>query len=109
MATFWLGNTELDLAGYNVYRSTTSGFSPAPANRIASGIAGASYADAVGIATGTTYYYVVNAVSGSSASADSGQATVLPVAAPKRSATSRARSRFTSGCRSSRRPPPMTS
>jgi len=46
---------------YNVYRSTTSGFPPAPANRIASGIAGTSYTDAVGIATGTTYYYVVRA------------------------------------------------
>ena len=47
---------------YNVYRGTTSGFVPSVANRIASGVAGASYSDAVGIAGGTTYYYVVRAV-----------------------------------------------
>ena len=47
---------------YNVYRSTTSGFTPAPANRIASGVSATSYTDAVGVAGGTTYYYVVRAV-----------------------------------------------
>ncbi len=50
---------------YNVYRSTAAGFAPAPANRVASGIAGTSYTDAIGIASGTTYYYVIRAVDGS--------------------------------------------
>jgi hypothetical protein len=47
---------------YNVYRSTTSGFTPAPANRVASNVSATSYADAVDIGGGTTYYYVVRAV-----------------------------------------------
>jgi hypothetical protein len=52
---------------YNVYRSTTSGFTPAPANLIASGVSATSYADAVDIAGGTNYYYVVRAVDAVSA------------------------------------------
>jgi hypothetical protein len=47
---------------YNIYRGTTSGFTPAPANRIASGISATSYSDAVGIAGGTAYFYAVRAV-----------------------------------------------
>ncbi len=47
---------------YNVYRSTVSGFTPAVANRIAAGVSGTGYTDAVGISQGTTYYYVVRAV-----------------------------------------------
>ena len=50
---------------YNVYRSTTSGFTPGPLNRIATGVAGTSYSNAVDISSGTTYYYVVRAVDGS--------------------------------------------
>ena len=47
---------------YNVYRSTIPGFVPALANRIATGVVGTSYNDAVAIVGGTTYYYVVRAV-----------------------------------------------
>jgi hypothetical protein len=47
---------------YNVYRSSTAGFTPAPANRIATGLSGTSYDDAVDLAVGATYYYVVRAV-----------------------------------------------
>lgn len=46
---------------YNVYRSTTSGFTPGPSNRIARCVAGTSWADAVAIVSGTTYYYAVRA------------------------------------------------
>jgi hypothetical protein len=46
---------------YNVYRSTTAGFVPSPANRIATGVAGTTYADEAGITGNTTYYYVVRA------------------------------------------------
>jgi hypothetical protein len=49
-------------ATYNVYRSTTSGFTPTPAERIATGLSALNFTDAVGIAGGTTYYYVVRAV-----------------------------------------------
>ena len=45
---------------YNVYRSQTSGFTPSPANRVASGITGSTYRDPL-LTTGFTYYYVVRA------------------------------------------------
>jgi hypothetical protein len=47
---------------YNVYRSTVSGFTPGPGNRIASGIPGTAYVDAMsGLMSGVTYFYVVRA------------------------------------------------
>jgi hypothetical protein len=48
---------------YNVYRSTTPGFTPGPGDRIASGITGTAYTDTAGLVYGmaTTYYYVVRA------------------------------------------------
>jgi fibronectin type 3 domain-containing protein len=56
---------------YNVYRSTTSGFTPSAGNRIATAVAGTSYTDAVDIAHGTDYYYVVRAVDDSNSVEDS--------------------------------------
>ena len=56
---------------YNVYRSTTSGFVPGPANQIASGLSSLGYVDTDGaLANGTTYYYVVRAVDGTTSIAD---------------------------------------
>jgi hypothetical protein len=46
---------------YNVYASTTSGFTPGTGNLIASGVSGTSYTD-TGLAASTTYYFVVEAV-----------------------------------------------
>ena len=46
---------------YAVYRSTSSGFTPSPANRIAAGLAATSYSDSGGLAYGTAYYYLVRA------------------------------------------------
>jgi hypothetical protein len=46
---------------YSVYRSTSSGFTPSPANRIATGLTGTSYSDSGGVVYGTAYYYVVRA------------------------------------------------
>jgi hypothetical protein len=46
---------------YNVYRSTSAGFTPGPSNRIARCLGSASFADTAGLAYGTTYYYVVRA------------------------------------------------
>ncbi|HLL56098.1 MAG TPA: S8 family serine peptidase, partial [Myxococcaceae bacterium] len=46
---------------YSVYRATTSGFTPAVANRIATGISGTSFLDNLNVSQGTTYYYVVRA------------------------------------------------
>jgi outer membrane protein assembly factor BamB len=50
---------------YDVYRSTTSTFTPAAANRVASCIGGNSFND-TGITSGTTYYYIVHAEDGTS-------------------------------------------
>jgi hypothetical protein len=48
---------------YNIYRSTTSGFTPSAGNRIATGVTGTSYSDtSVALVSGTTFYYIVRAV-----------------------------------------------
>jgi len=57
---------------YNLYRSTTSGFTPSTSNQIASGVSTASYADS-GLTASTTYYYIVEAVDGDGSSTASGQ------------------------------------
>jgi hypothetical protein len=54
----WIGGTETDLAGYNVYRGTTPGSYGSPLN--GSLIPGTSYIDTTPVAD-TTYYYVVRA------------------------------------------------
>jgi|GEM_PF-6521835 len=63
---------------YQIKRSTTNG---GPYTTQLASIAGTNFTDPTA-AIGTTYYYVVNAVSGGNTSADSTQAMVLPVAAP---------------------------
>lgn len=74
------GSCSLDLAwsagtavcggvAYNIYRDTTSGFTPAAANRIASGVTSTSYTDS-GLTGGTTYYYVVRAFDTSNGAED---------------------------------------
>lgn len=59
---------------YNVYRSTTSGFTPSSSNQIANTNQSSFYGD-TGLTPATTYYYVLKAVSGSGSSAPSNQAT----------------------------------
>jgi autotransporter-associated beta strand protein len=63
---------------YQIKRATTNG---GPYTTQLAGIVGTNFADPT-VVLGTTYYYVVNAVNGGSASADSPQAIVLPVPAP---------------------------
>ena len=55
---------------YNVYRSTTSGFTPSGGNQIASGVGGTGYTDTGALTSGTTYYYVVHAVDAANAVED---------------------------------------
>ena len=55
---------------YDVFRSTDSGFTPALANRIATGVTGTTFDDSDGLADGTSYTYVVRAVDGSNGQSD---------------------------------------
>jgi hypothetical protein len=57
---------------YNLFRSTTSGFTPGSTNQIASGLTSASFADS-GLTASTTYYYKVEAADGYGSSAASAQ------------------------------------
>jgi hypothetical protein len=63
-------------AGFTIYRSTTSGFTPSPSNQIATYSYGyaPSYPDAP-LAPSTAYYYVVKATNGSGLSGPSNQAS----------------------------------
>lgn len=45
---------------YNLYRSTSAGFTPGPGNLLASGLTGTSYQD-VEVETGMIYHYIVRA------------------------------------------------
>ncbi|MGA8367168.1 MAG: malectin domain-containing carbohydrate-binding protein [Candidatus Acidiferrales bacterium] len=59
---------------YNVYRSTTSGFTPSSSNQIATGLTTTSYSN-TGLAASTTYYYLVEGVDSAGSSAASNQAS----------------------------------
>ena len=59
MALAWLSNTELDHAGYNVYRSTSSGSGYAKVNGAL--VTDTTFRDS-GLMSDTMYYYVVTAV-----------------------------------------------
>jgi len=54
----WADNGESDLAGYTVYRSTSSG---GPYNAVTVALLGTSAYTETGVTAGTTYYYVVTA------------------------------------------------
>lgn len=72
---------------YNVYRSTTAGFVPAVANRLATGVTGTGYTDSSGtLVSGVTYYYIVRAVDSSNGSEDTN--SVVRSAAPTGTVTS---------------------
>jgi len=74
----WATNSEPDLAGYNVYRSTTSGSGYAKVNGAL--VTSSAYTDS-GLTNDTTYYYVVRALDTSNnESANSNQASATPTA-----------------------------
>jgi fibronectin type 3 domain-containing protein len=62
------------ISSYNVYRSTTSGFTASSSNLIASGVTGTTYSN-TGLAASTTYYYLVEAVDADGTSTSSSQAS----------------------------------
>ena len=75
----WTANTEPDLAGYNLYRSTTMG---GPYNKVNTPvIKGTTYTD-TGRTNGTPYYYILRAVDNSSnESVNSSEVTATPAEA----------------------------
>ena len=64
--------TNCTLSGYNVYASTTSGFTPGSTNLVASGVTGTTYTN-TGLTASTTYYYKVEAIDAFGSSAASAQ------------------------------------
>ncbi len=72
----WLANGESDLAGYNVYRSTSSG---GPYTKVNGALVGTNAYSDFSVVNGTTYFYVVTAVDTSSnESTDSDEASATP-------------------------------
>jgi hypothetical protein len=61
---------------YRVYRNATAPFAPSPANLIASGLNGTSYADHDALASGGSYAYIVRAVDGGNGGDDGNFAAV---------------------------------
>jgi hypothetical protein len=53
---------------YNIYRSTSPGFTPSAANRVTANYNGTSYSDTTPLVGNTTYYYIVRAVDSSNGS-----------------------------------------
>ena len=75
VALDWNDNTDADLAGYNVYRGTTSGVY----TKINSSVVTASAYNDTGLTNGTEYYYVVRAVDTSgNESPNSNEAYAIP-------------------------------
>ncbi|MGD0572694.1 MAG: cellulase family glycosylhydrolase [Sedimentisphaerales bacterium] len=73
----WNTNTEIDLAGYNVYRSTTSGSGYVELNSAL--LTSSNYTD-TNVVNGTTYYYVVTAVDTSGLeSVNSSEVSATPI------------------------------
>lgn len=62
------------ITGYNIFRSTTPGFSPSSSNQIASNVTATSFSN-TGLAASTTYYYLVEAADAAGTSGPSSQAT----------------------------------
>jgi len=69
-------DTVTDAIGYNVKRSTTTG---GPYTTVGSNVSGTSYIDTT-VTNGTTYYYVVTAVTADGESGNSNEASATPVA-----------------------------
>jgi rhamnogalacturonan endolyase len=72
----WADNSESDLIGYNIYRSTTSGSDYVKLNSAL--LTDSNYTD-IDVANGTTYYYVITALDISlNASANSSEVSTTP-------------------------------
>ena len=81
----WSANSESDLAGYNIYRSSTSGSGYVKLNSsIIAKTSSPQYVDSISGSVETTYYYVVTAVdtSGNESSSSNEGSTHIDTSAP---------------------------
>jgi hypothetical protein len=69
----WTASSSTCGVTYNVFRSTTSGFTPSSSNEIASGVTATTYSN-TGLTASTTYYYLVEGTNSGGTSAASNQA-----------------------------------
>jgi endoglucanase len=69
----WMASSSTCGVTYNVFRSTTSGFTPSSSNQITSGVTATTYSN-TGLTASTTYYYLVEGTNSSGTSAASNQA-----------------------------------
>ncbi|MFC1899216.1 fibronectin type III domain-containing protein, partial [Chloroflexota bacterium] len=80
----WDDNSESDLDGYNVYRSTDSGGSPTPYTKLNGSLLTSSDYTDTSVTNGVTYYYVVTAVDlGAHESGNSNEDSARPVGPPQ--------------------------
>jgi hypothetical protein len=70
----WTAGTSSCAVTNNIFRSTTSGFTPSTSNQIASGVSGTTFSN-TGLAASTTYFYVVEATNSGGTSGPSNQAS----------------------------------
>jgi hypothetical protein len=66
---------------YDIFRSTTSGFTPSSSNQVASGVTATSFTD-TGLAASTTYFYLVEASNAGGVSPASNQASATTQTGP---------------------------
>ncbi len=70
----WTASSSSCTPTYNIFRNTTSGFTPSGSNQIASGVSATTYSD-TGLAASTTYYYLIEATNSGGTSSASNQAS----------------------------------
>jgi hypothetical protein len=70
----WTASTASCSVSYNIFRSTTSGFTPSSSNQIASGIFATTFSDTTA-SPATTYFYVVEGADPAGSSSPSNQAS----------------------------------
>ncbi len=70
----WTASTSSCAVSYNIFRSTTSGFTPSASNQIASGVSGTTFSN-TGLAASTTFFYLVEATNSGGTSGPSNQAS----------------------------------